>query len=426
MVMGSLSFAAPLFPGAISVGVGTSQGNERLYLLAGTSTTNDVSGFPVQLYTTSSGRLGLVRKISSSLFSVTDDLDGRLYVLDIGFRTLNVIHENSPARVDVVSAPSGRGPTPHFEFYYPSWGAIRGPQGPPGIVFAYRTDHWTVMRILGDAVPGKPRIEEGNWDLYRYFQYEGPGGGPYRYIVPAGTIDDSRIMAPYTVAPGRGYLGPTPPFLSAQAGVVVGYSNRPRGADIVADTQRFFAFVAPLPTEPQWPRTVYVLNKATGRWAVIKVQFYYLWPRLFREWLSTTIAEPNPQGRESPGLKNERTNEVDKSSPTGIVRKLPRVRGMYPPRAFMPGKLTLENLVDGRSISIDTGQQDSEVLDVRSDGLVLYRVNDSIYSAHIEGNKLSAPTLVVKDKDVPEVHWAFWSNASSGTAASADKPSAKQ
>ncbi len=62
-------------------------------------------------------------------------------------------------------------------------------------------------------------------------------------------------------------------------------------------------------------------------------------------------------------------------------------------------------------ITIDTGQQDSEVLDVRKDGLVLYRMNDEILSAQIEGDKLSAPTLVVKGEDVPEVHWVFWSKA---------------
>jgi hypothetical protein len=39
----------------------------------------------------------------------------------------------------------------------------------------------------------------------------------------------------------------------------------------------------------------------------------------------------------------------------------------------------------------------------------LYRVNDPIYSAQIEGDKLGPPTPVVKNDDVPEVHWVFWS-----------------
>jgi hypothetical protein len=43
------------------------------------------------------------------------------------------------------------------------------------------------------------------------------------------------------------------------------------------------------------------------------------------------------------------------------------------------------------------------------DDVVLYRVNDAIYQARIDGEQLKDITLVVKGEDVPEVHWAFWS-----------------
>ena len=51
-------------------------------------------------------------------------------------------------------------------------------------------------------------------------------------------------------------------------------------------------------------------------------------------------------------------------------------------------------------------------------------MNDEIFSAQIEGSKVSAPTLVVKGEDVPEVHWAFWSN-SQAEPALIDRPSAE-
>ncbi|MGH9397860.1 MAG: hypothetical protein ACRD18_13550 [Terriglobia bacterium] len=89
---------------------------------------------------------------------------------------------------------------------------------------------------------------------------------------------------------------------------------------------------------------------------------------------------------------------------------------------LVPGTLILDNLVDGRRITLHTHEEDSEILDVRSDGLVLYRVNDEIFSAHIEGDKLGPSTLVVKDTDVPEVHWAFWSNASPKLPPPAKRP----
>jgi hypothetical protein len=399
----------------------------NLYLLAGTPTPDGATGFPVRLYTVAGGRLALVRQIADGLFSVANDLAGHLYVLHLGMRKLSVIHENAPGEVDVVSAPPGINPDQDFLFYYPTWGAVAGPGVSPSAVMATWTDHWTITRIYAHAPRGKPRITPGDWHLYLYYRYQGPSGGPYRQsTVPGGTIDDGRIMMPYTLAPGVGYLGPTPPFLPPQAGVVAGYRGRPRGADLVADTARFFAFDAPVPSAHlPWPRTTYVLNKATRRWSVMKVPFRAFWPRLFGDWLATTVQEPNPEGHESPGLENERAKETDAYTSRGLVREFPRVRGVYPQNVYMPGKLLLQNLDDDRKVTIDSGQQDSEVLAVRKGGLVLYRVNDEIFSAQIQGKKLGPSKLVVKGKDVPEVHWVFWSNAPAEPAPGA-KPAAKR
>jgi hypothetical protein len=35
-------------------------------------------------------------------------------------------------------------------------------------------------------------------------------------------------------------------------------------------------------------------------------------------------------------------------------------------------------------------------------------VNDTIYQAGIAGNQIQDPVVIVKDEDVPEVHWVFW------------------
>ena len=52
--------------------------------------------------------------------------------------------------------------------------------------------------------------------------------------------------------------------------------------------------------------------------------------------------------------------------------------------------------------------------DIDFDGLDPYRVNDSIFAAQIEGDKLSRPMLVLKNDDVPGVHWVFWSPKGTG------------
>ena len=73
----------------------------------------------------------------------------------------------------------------------------------------------------------------------------------------------------------------------------------------------------------------------------------------------------------------------------------------------IPGILELDNIQDGRRITFKTNQEDSESLLVTAAGVVLYRVNDSIFQTYIEGSALVNTTTIVKDMDVPEVHWAF-------------------
>jgi hypothetical protein len=387
------AFLAFLLIACASATANASTKAEHLYLLAGTADIYGAPGYPVRLYKLSSGRLALVRRVSPSLFSVTDDLHGHLYVLEQNRRRLMVIHENAPENVDVVPSPPMKGPDQGFSFYNMTWGAIAGPGVPPGIVYAGGNSPttWRVTRVLGDAIPGRPRIERGNWGLYRYLQYAGPGGGPAyeNALGPGGTINHGQILMPYTIGgPGHGDLGPTPPFLPSKAGIVAGYPGRPRGATIVADTVRFFAFSAPLPstTNPS-SGVIYLLKRTPKRWSVINFPICSLSPRLFVAWLACNVSK------------------------IVFVRFRPQANG-EPANIITPqGEVLLQNLVDGRKLTIDTGQQDSEVLDVRKVGLVLYRVSNEIFSARIEGDKLSAPTLVVKGEDVPEVHWVFWSKA---------------
>jgi hypothetical protein len=42
---------------------------------------------------------------------------------------------------------------------------------------------------------------------------------------------------------------------------------------------------------------------------------------------------------------------------------------------------------------------------------VLYRINDTIYQARIADTQLRETSVIVKDDDVPEVHWVFWQMA---------------
>ena len=397
-----------------------------LYLLAGTPLQNEMDSYPVTLYTVGpEGRLRAVRQIfpkSQGLFDVRDDLEGRLYVMNESQNVLSVIHEGDPARDDTIKG--------NFGGMYPSsWGVVAPPGQASSVQYpVWCNDHcWELFVASGSPTAG-PRISKGKWSLYRWFRYRGAPVTPRSVVTPSGKIVDAHVVLPNTEwGTGEGEVGPVPPSLPRSVGLRTDVTEDAAGSHtvtirsvgLVADTPRFFAFAALPSYSKKWPVPIYVLDRRTERWEVIHSPFVRLWPRLFGSWLATTTEEPNPAGRESPGLKNERS-----LAPYAYrTSDYPQVRGLYGTKTYMPGKLLLRNLVNGQSMTIDTGQQDSEVLDVRKDGLVLYRVNDEIFSTQIKGDKLSAPTLVVKGEDVPEVHWAFWSNAPVTPAPSA-KPKA--
>jgi hypothetical protein len=168
---------------------------------------------------------------------------------------------------------------------------------------------------------------------------------------------------------------------------------------IVAASSRYFCFVPfvrltgnpqnpPMYTAPPY---VCVHDRKRNTWnRITSASTEANTQRIFGSWLATIVEVPHPgEIVENPGVESGST------------------------QTSIPGILVLDNLEDGRRIVLNTRQADSEILDVRDDGLVLYRVTDSIFSAQIEGDKLAKPTLVVRDDEVPEVHWVFWSPAAS-------------
>jgi hypothetical protein len=401
----------------------------NLYLLAGTPLQNETDSYPVTLYTVGpEGRLETVRQIfakSQGLFDIREDLEGRLYILNQWQNLLSVIHESNPERVDTVKDSSFGSMSER------AWGVVAPPGQASSVLYPVwcNDDCWKLFAVAGTPTV-RPRISEGKWGLYRWFRYRGAPVTPRvdSLVIPGGNIvRDSIVLGP--VRGLKGKVSQTPPGLPGSVGThsfmvedsAGSHRQTVRSVAVVADTPRFFDFAALPFYSKKWPVPVYVLDRSTGHWKVIHSPFVRLWPRNFGSWLATTVEEPNPSGRVSPGLKNERSLRPYAYR----TSDLPQVRGMYGTKTFMPGKLLLQNLVDGRKITIGTGQQDSEVLDVRKDGLLLYRVNDEILSAQIEGDKLGPSKLLVKGEDVPEVHWAFWSDAQAEPAPSGKPPAKK-
>lgn len=107
-------------------------------------------------------------------------------------------------------------------------------------------------------------------------------------------------------------------------------------------------------------------------------------------------------GIEGRGIANEQKTPMY-SAPS-------EVRAAYDRRfqnIQIPGKLAIWNLGDGRKLTLRTGQEDSEVLAIAKGGEMLYRVNDAIYSARIEGDRIGEAALVVRAPAVTNIHWVF-------------------
>jgi hypothetical protein len=74
---------------------------------------------------------------------------------------------------------------------------------------------------------------------------------------------------------------------------------------------------------------------------------------------------------------------------------------------YSPGILYLFNTSTKKYIEWHTNQGDNEILLVEND-YVYYRVNDELYKAAIiNGEKLGEVELLIKDKQVLDIHWAF-------------------
>ena len=73
---------------------------------------------------------------------------------------------------------------------------------------------------------------------------------------------------------------------------------------------------------------------------------------------------------------------------------------------YYPGTLFAIDTTNGKMITWQTGQGDSEILLIRGETFI-YRVNDTLYSARIEGATIGPPQLLAQDEAVPEMHWAF-------------------
>ncbi len=383
-----------------------------LFLLAGTPTVDMMSAYPVNLYVVGSGRkLILAREIvpaKAGLYSVLSGSSHAMYVLypHTSPDMVAVIHKSNPTLDDTLAVDPH-----HLAVDNTALGAGVGTRGGSYLLLPLLRRgsgsqvSVSLLTVAAEGSSGGHRTAANEWSRYRSFRYQGSPGGPAGPgFVPLAYIKNGRVYVqvsprgrPFAGAPPQQQmaLAPSPPSLPLNERAGIFY--------LVVSSGRFLA-IASTPGHSE----LYVFDRTKKTWSDIRSDATIPYERrIFGPWLATIVEEWRPQGNASnPGREDERN---------WGSRVLPNVKEGYAfwqgRNAFIPGVLTIDNLVDGRRITIHTGQEDSEILDVRKDGLVLYRVNDKIFSAKIEGDKLGPSKLVVEGEGVPEIHWAFWSNA---------------
>jgi hypothetical protein len=390
-----------------------------LFLLAATPSNNFIHGYPATLYTISAGR-GLVfyRRIAHApggVYEVLDDMHGHLFVAHPQVRptVLTVIHERRPWAADsVVFNPRGDIPwhndvvtatTPGGQSFalFPLTHGI-----PKGVLpsTAALLSRATLVAVAADRPAQGPRVLRNRWGLYRDLRFYGNVMYLESFFSPRAAVTGGQIVQ--NLGGAAVGLGPAPPAVARGAPMV-----------LLAASPEYLILRRAYPRAGLW-----VFQRGRHRWLRPPLRDTAGGVRLFGAWLAATAIHTLRAAAKvdlNPGHWEERR--------WGTVA-LPDVWRLYQDDAghmAIPGRLRLVDLADGRRIVICTQQEDSEILDVRKDGLVLYRVNDEIFRARIEGDKLSAPKLVVKGDDVPEVHWVFWSSAPPRPPAAAAPPARK-
>jgi len=381
---------------------------EVFFVAATPAQFDEPKSYPATLYAKGQGtRLRVVQSLfgqSRQFSSIADDLHGTIYLA--GPDGVYVVHEDNPSLEDFV-------PITNFD-NSTCWGAVMVNEVHSAL--QYCSDK--VYRVQGTATAGTPRVAEGDWTAFKALQFGGENGGPFQMTPPLAEIANNQLVMPDAADP-KASLAELPAAMASKP-------EARRLVRIVASNDRYLAIWVPPASmvgqtvdasnpEHAEPLKINVLNRATREWKTMEVattvtSITEVPVRIFGDWIATVEMKWKPgapgTGSGSPGMQNERTVPEDSPQPDIRDRYYNRFLDVY-----IPGRLVLKNLADGRTVVMDIGQQDCEVLAVRSDGTMLYRVNDAVFSTVIDGEHASVGTLLVKDSEVPDIHWAFWGPA---------------
>lgn len=378
----------------------------RLYLFSATPTEHTDKRYPAVLYRVSADRkLEVVREVVSPSEGVrlVQAWTNAIFATSppVPATTVDIIHTDDPLREDRLKFnPMGLNVNN-------SATVITEPQSTSeNQLFPLLRDFSDPAHLRGSLVSVSSKLSDldsrlkiDTWGEYASLRHQGSQGGPALVAGLIASISGQNLAM--SVYGHSIVVDGLPPQLRGTGQEIVPV--------IVCVSQQYLVLLLQRTREEMSSanlgdtRELFVHDRTQDRWRALRADGNSSGFRLFGSWLTTIVGMWNPDHKPSPGRENERNSSTN---------RLPNVQEEYATFGgrwnWKPGILVLQNLADSRKLKIETGQEDSEVLSVQAD-TVLYRINEAIYQARIVGDQLKDTAMIVKDDDVPEIHWVFWS-----------------
>lgn len=207
-----------------------------------------------------------------------------------------------------------------------------------------RSDATSLLAIMGNPPAKGSRVVVNDWDLYNHLTFQGSPGGPGVYPTPETKSQNGDLVMNLG---GRTTFVDSAPPISAS----VGTSST---IWILAANREFLVSIPIHDTGGNYsiPALMYVHARLTGAWRKLESAGSMPQCRIFGDWLVTRSrnSKASDEYRDnSPGHNDE--------SNLWVPYERPDVRVQYEymdSPFYIPGILTLDNLVDGRRITLDT------------------------------------------------------------------------
>ncbi len=252
------------------------------------------------------------------------------------------------------------------------------------------------MIIVGTGTPEKIGFQAKGYSLtkeqpvevsmadVKYAQIYGSPGGNFRSADPLRGVfaNGNKAIFNYYKKLDLGWTYPDDFIMQERETIVLAINN-----------QFIRAFSSPQrvkkQTDGQLVSELKIQNKHTGQWSSILFNGNANGFRAFGPWIATEEGYS--------GADRKYTTSYDGKYESAVNRfQIDDYR--------LTGILYLTHAIDKRFITLDTHEQDSEILLV-DNNRVFYRAGDELYGADIQASSLVNNQLLAKDKRIVDVHW---------------------